>query len=269
MSSDSLQTIEQLRSGESGGVITLNVEAETEQDATERYQSAISKLRSFDFWLRSENAPYRPDRGLWLPQRRAIAFANAYLSVTQTSGARPNDEAAFEAALIKMPTGTGKTAVIAALACASPLVSKTLIITPRVALVRQMKFDLSYRFWEKLDAIYFDGKVHEHLESDMIGEKREQIRNGKIAPVRVLAAEQYQKIHDERGHDRQIWVSTFNALHRILGLNPPHTGLFTAEKLHRWQRAFVIWAMISTRISTRRSRKRTLRNFTTCYVRWT
>jgi len=59
-----------------------------------------------------------------------------------------------EAALIKMPTGTGKTAVIATLACCSPLSKKTLVITPRAALVRQMTFDLSFRFWQKLHELY-------------------------------------------------------------------------------------------------------------------
>ena len=224
MTPDSLGTLDRLCSSTRGGIVTLNIESQFAVKAKARYRAAIARLDEFGFWRRGEGAPYRPVKGLWLPQRRAVAFAHGYLSAIRGSAH------AKEAALIKMPTGTGKTAVIAALACGSPLVSKTLILTPRAALVRQMKFDLSYRFWKKLDAIYYDCKLHEDVAADEIDTKKQDIRRGVLAPVRTLSADQYKQIYEERDLPRQILVSTFNALHLNLGLTPPaHRSMFGRE----------------------------------------
>lgn len=204
-----------------GGIVTLNIEPQFAVKAKVRYRTAIERLDEFAFWSRGEGAPYRPVKGFWLPQRREVAFAHGYLSAIRASG--PTNGAA----LIKMPTGTGKTAVIAALACGSPLASKTLILTPRAALVRQMKFDLSYRFWKKQDAIYYNCTLHEDVASNKIDAKKQDIRCGALAPVRTLSADQYEQIYAERALPRQILVSTFNALHLNLGLTPPaHRSMF-------------------------------------------
>jgi superfamily II DNA or RNA helicase len=60
-------------------------------------------------------------------------------------------DVAGASALITMPTGTGKTGVIATIATALPsVVGHRLVLTPWVALVRQMNTDLAGRFWERI-----------------------------------------------------------------------------------------------------------------------
>ena len=51
----------------------------------------------------------RPSNGLWTPQRKAVAFVLAYLACQQQQP--PLIGTLRESALVKMPTGTGKTGV--------------------------------------------------------------------------------------------------------------------------------------------------------------
>lgn len=184
--------------------------------ASEQFDAVLAELATLGFWTAATDDNWRPEAGLWLPQRRAAEFAQAYLACCAATGA-----AAPEAALVKMPTGTGKTAVIAALACASPNIQRTLIITPREALVEQMRRDLSYRFWDRLGAVYKDHEV----ETGATAAEREQAKGdyeaGQHNSVWILGSDRYSAIWNDRAAPRQIVVSTFNALHRILGKEPP------------------------------------------------
>ena len=117
--------------------------------AEEQYfEQAMTALMSQKFWTAAtDSTSYRPTNGLWAPQRRAVGTAVAYLGAVE--GTTPT-----ESALIKMPTGTGKSGVIATLACALPKVRRTLIITPRRALVDQMLKDVHWRFWKHFGLMY-------------------------------------------------------------------------------------------------------------------
>jgi superfamily II DNA or RNA helicase len=84
----------------------------------------------------------RPTGGLWEHQRLAVATAKEYLAAADVGGA---------SALITMPTGTGKTGVIAAIATALPEVTgHRLVLSPWTALVTQLISDLKGRFWERI-----------------------------------------------------------------------------------------------------------------------
>jgi hypothetical protein len=220
-----VRTLEQLCApATSGGSVALTIPSKIRSKVAKTYAEAITRLNEFTFWRDGEGLAYRPKCGLWLPQRRAVAFGHAYLASRRHE--RPG--APGEAALIKMPTGTGKTAVIAMLACASPLVGKTLILTPRAGLVHQMKYDLSFRFWGPvLGGAYYDCAIHEAVGASELARIEAGVRQGSLAPVRVLVADQYPKIWAERDQARQILVSTFNALHLILGIEPPaHRSMY-------------------------------------------
>ena len=215
-------TINALCAHSTAGAIAFEVDPAKEKPIDHAYAGSIAQLNMYDFWRAAERGTYRPEKGLWLPQRRAVAFAHAYLAAWDAGAANG------QAALVKMPTGTGKTAVIATLACASPRVRRTLILTPREGLVSQMKDDLSYRFWGKAFGALYDGEaLRENLTKDEIDHLRRNVRSGKIAPSRSLEASQYKRIFEESTKDRQILVGTFNALHRVLGLEPPpHRSTF-------------------------------------------
>lgn len=227
----SIQTLDQLikpaMGKTTGGVVSLTVPAADRANIATEYEKAMEALDKHKFWLQGAKGPYRSARGLWTHQRRAVAFAHAYLVSRKHAAA----DAPREAALIKMPTGTGKTGVIATLACVSPLVKKVLILTPRAGLVHQMKQDLSFRFWSRsVHGVYHGCKLHEKLTDTEISDLSAAVKAGKMAPVRVLAAEEYSKIWKERTQDRQILVSTFNALHLVLGIaSPPHRSMYGKE----------------------------------------
>jgi hypothetical protein len=80
--------------------------------------------------------------GLWDHQRDAIDVAREYLAAPDVHG---------ESALITMPTGTGKTGVIASITtCLPEVTGHRLVLTPWDALVKQMIDDLRRRFWDRL-----------------------------------------------------------------------------------------------------------------------
>lgn len=80
--------------------------------------------------------------GLWEHQRLAVDKARQYLAATDVGEA---------SALITMPTGTGKTGVIATIATALPEVGgHRLVLTPWNPLVVQLIDDLRGRFWHRI-----------------------------------------------------------------------------------------------------------------------
>jgi len=81
--------------------------------------------------------PKKLDDALWEHQKRAIEFAFKRLRESPPEGA----------ALVRMPTGTGKTGVIAVLSVADPPTGWTLVLTPWKNLCEQMIEDLETRFW--------------------------------------------------------------------------------------------------------------------------
>ena len=76
---------------------------------------------------------------LWSHQRDAVKNVRAYLQ------ARPNG-----AALVRMPTGTGKTAVMAVLAQCFGDTPNVLIVVPWAQLTRQIASEVETTLWEKL-----------------------------------------------------------------------------------------------------------------------
>jgi superfamily II DNA or RNA helicase len=80
--------------------------------------------------------------GLWDHQRQAVETVNDYLSSRAKAG---------KAALITMPTGTGKTGVIAStVTLLQALQGHKLVLTPWTALVRQLEVDIRTSFWTRL-----------------------------------------------------------------------------------------------------------------------
>jgi hypothetical protein len=60
MTSESLGTLDRLCSANSGGIITLSIEAQFAPNAKAHYCEAIARLDEFAFWHRGEGAAYRP-----------------------------------------------------------------------------------------------------------------------------------------------------------------------------------------------------------------
>lgn len=91
----------------------------------------------------SPKKPYLNSTPLWTHQKRAIDTIREYLNAFEQDNS-------IGSALIHMPTGTGKTGVIA---CASHFLKKVgcvLVLCPRVALRDQLCREVSGRFFTKL-----------------------------------------------------------------------------------------------------------------------
>lgn len=106
------------------------------------YKKILSHLRKFRFWSGAEGTPC-----LWEHQQVAIATVVAYLNGEKTLPERPDY---IEAALLKLPTGTGKSGIVAVVARCLPVVRRVLVLTPRTALTEQLIADIRYRFWSHL-----------------------------------------------------------------------------------------------------------------------
>jgi superfamily II DNA/RNA helicase len=79
--------------------------------------------------------------GLWPHQRAAVKTCEAYFA------SNPN-----RSALVHLPTGTGKTGVMAVIAAMRSRDKAVLVICPSAALAKQLVHDISTRFWEKIGA---------------------------------------------------------------------------------------------------------------------
>lgn len=185
-----------------GGVCVVSGELLSAK-AKRYFSNGISSLALHEFWRAAdEENTYRPKNGLWAPQRRAIGVCLAYL------GARSEGVTA-ESALIKMPTGTGKTAVIATLACAVPQVRRTLIITPRQALVDQLLEDVHWGFWSNFGLAY-DG------QSIVDAKSTSKPTSSKEVGVHRLLPSTASKTVNADASQRLVVVGTFKALEQIV-----------------------------------------------------
>lgn len=83
--------------------------------------------------------PTRLRNALWEHQREALSLMTRYIAAFDSK--RPR------AALVHMPTGSGKTAVIASLARCLQTRGPVLVLTPRIGLRRQLAADIDTRFF--------------------------------------------------------------------------------------------------------------------------
>ncbi len=89
-------------------------------------------------------APLISELSLWPHQVAAIKQMRIYFRDSARGRATGS-------ALVHMPTGSGKTGVIATLSRCAPEINGVLILTPRVALRRQLVRDVKSRFFERLE----------------------------------------------------------------------------------------------------------------------
>lgn len=192
-----------------GGRTALDPDACTPAMRDE-FRRLIDSLAPAPFWrAAADQNAYLPSGGLWAPQRRAVGLSLAHLATCRTSPERVG------AALVKMPTGTGKTGVIATLACGVPEIRRTLIITPRRALVEQMRRDLHTRLWGRFGAIFDGAQVRPRRAGDAPIDEQVQDR-----PIHWLLPSQ-AKLLSELNDERITMVGTFAALEQVLRPDRP------------------------------------------------
>lgn len=137
-------------------------------------------------------AAWAPERlSLWSHQRQAIARMREYLTCFAqglTAGS----------ALVHMPTGSGKTGVIATLARCVPESRCVLVLTPRIALRQQLVRDITARFFERLDLAPDPADIPKKV-AELDGPFRE-LKIDRIDEMVLVST--IQKLQSMESHDR-------------------------------------------------------------------
>lgn len=168
------------------------------------FSSEIAGLSRFRFWDGGGSG-----QQLWEHQRAAIGTAVAYLAADPKLLSRPDHR---EAALLKLPTGTGKSAIVAVLARCLFSVKSTLVLTPREALASQLHNDVRYRFWARIGL----SNVQEGVcvaDAKEVGSELEPISTQLLLPSQISEA------LEEPKHSRRMLIGTHQALEAIRRLS--------------------------------------------------
>lgn len=160
----------------------------------------IRHLNGYSFWDGAEGTPR-----LWEHQQAAIGTVVAYLKGDKVIPERPEHK---EAALLKLPTGTGKSGVVAVLARCLPEVRRVLVLTPRTALTEQLIADIRFRFWKHM-GYEVDGAAIFTGDADTLGRPLEDAYVDQFLPSKVRQIMEHLGREDV---DRAILVGTHQAL---------------------------------------------------------
>lgn len=171
------------------------------------YNAAIRHLTSYAFW---QGEPEQPS--LWEHQQAAIATVVGYLSGDKAIPERPEHK---EAALLKLPTGTGKSGIIAVVARCLPKIRRVLILTPRTALTEQLLKDVRYRFWKHI-GFEHEGNALFTAEADDVGADLESVYVQQLLPSKMDAISYHL---EEPTSDRTVLVGTHQALSDIRNIS--------------------------------------------------
>jgi superfamily II DNA or RNA helicase len=161
----------------------------------------VGHLSRFNFWDAAHTHPH-----LWDHQRAAIGTVVAYLNGDKSIPERPDHT---EASLLKLPTGTGKSGIIAVVARCLPHVQRVLVLTPRRALTEQLLRDVRFRFWGHLGYEVDEPKLFTATAEELGGEL-ETVYTETFLPGRSQRMSQH--LDDV---DRAILVGTHQALGEI------------------------------------------------------
>jgi superfamily II DNA or RNA helicase len=181
---------------------SINVEIARKISA-KKYEQLIEHLTNYRFWKGDAQRGLRP---VWEHQAAGVSLALAYICADKQLPAEGN---VTEAALLKMPTGTGKSGVVAIVARCLPQVKKILVLTPRTALAKQMNRDVRWRFWSRLG---FAAKETETFVAD-IGTAGADICPAEI--LNLLPTEAETTLNLALASERTVIIGTFQALDQI------------------------------------------------------
>jgi len=166
------------------------------------FRNDIKHLSQYGFWTQTGNKPH-----LWDHQRAAIGTVVAYWNVQNKSlPERPDHK---EAALLKLPTGTGKSGIIAVVSRCLPKIRKILVLTPREALTKQLLRDLRFRFWGHLGYEVDEGKLFT-ADKASFGADLEDVYVETLLPCKSPSITTYLE-----SSDRVVLVGTHQALAKI------------------------------------------------------
>jgi len=164
------------------------------------FSSNLRHLKGYSFWDGQEGTPR-----LWEHQQAAIATVVAYLCGEKAIPENPEHK---EAALLKLPAGTGKSGIIAVVSRCLPSVRRILVLTPRAALTEQLMADICYRFWRYLGFEVGDTRLFT-ANIETTGKELEDVF---VEQLLLTNVENILRNLQDDGTDRAILVGTHQAL---------------------------------------------------------
>jgi superfamily II DNA or RNA helicase len=170
-----------------------------------------------------DRASWRTDSRLWPHQTEALELVEAFIDAR---GRQPG-----KSALIRMPTGTGKSGVIAVAAHRLVETGDVLVLTPWDALVKQLTRDIRDRFWKRIGSEPPTDKqvqrIYPSTAERLLGATREPaIYTATIAALQQMykeGAPSYAELAKraslvvvDEGHyePAQAWAQAVRGLHR-------------------------------------------------------
>ncbi len=122
----------------------------------------------------------------------------------------PLEEIANEAALVKMPTGTGKSAVISVLCRCLPTIRRALVLTPREALTDQLYRYVRRGFWSRMEYAVDDQALFSDEQGAATGNPVPRAYIAKLLPSAVRSI-----LDADPTQERMVLVGTLQAMDMI------------------------------------------------------
>lgn len=167
------------------------------------YAATLEHLRQYVFWPSEEDR-----RELWNHQEAATCLLAAYLSADR---AIAREGIANEAALVKMATGAGKSAVITMLSRCFPSVRRVLVLTPRSALTEQIYAYVRTDFWRTMGLTTLSRTTYADETGHETGAPLESAYVTHLLPSTVSTILD----HAPPAPERTVLVGTLQALDQI------------------------------------------------------
>ncbi|ENP8342334.1 DEAD/DEAH box helicase family protein [Vibrio harveyi] len=165
------------------------------------YNSNLRALKRFSFWKNNSGAA-----SLWEHQEAAVMTMVAYLNSSDKISRNK-----MGSALLKLPTGTGKSGIISVLSRCLPKYRNILVLTPREALTKQLLDDIRFRFWNHMGFTAAQSGCFSASASEL-GATLEKAECHQLLPSEVNRINEILKIG---GKARKILVGTHQSLGQI------------------------------------------------------
>ncbi len=169
-----------------------------------RYRQSVDHLERYKFWPAQQGVT----KSVWEHQEAATSLLAAYLSSNRSI----EPEAVHnEAALVKMATGSGKSAVITLVSRCLPQIRRVLIVTPRAALTDQILQYVRHKFWATMGLSVGGAKsIYVDEDGSDAGAVVESAYAVRLLPSSIIS------INDAGdSEDRMVVVGTLQGLDQI------------------------------------------------------
>lgn len=187
-----------------------------------KYAGTYGHLSNYVFW----SAAADEQRQIWEHQRAAACLLAAYLNSDRTIA---RESIRNEAALVKMATGAGKSAVITLLCRCMPQIKRVLVVTPRIALTDQLHDYIRSHFWTTMGLAGANKTSTYTDDGAEAGATVEPAYIAQLLPSRINSI-----LEHSHTQERIVLVGTLQALDQVrrTSTKPPSDDPAKNQEIH-------------------------------------